>query len=142
MSALPLPIPADFLRTAADTISYWSACRNRRQARQTVFIQRSSSSFARAKLNPGGILAFRLRSAENIWTLPLMRRTVSICRALETIFPEILFLPGQTNIVTASRALLPRTPEIMSRRLTGTKNFNAADFTELHQIPFYERQVS
>ena len=55
-----------------------------------------------AKLNPGGILAFRLRSAENIWTLPLTRRTVSICRALETVFPEILFLPGQTNVVTAS----------------------------------------
>ncbi|MGA2331595.1 MAG: hypothetical protein ABSG75_07530 [Syntrophales bacterium] len=74
-----------------------------------------------AKLNPGGILAFRLRSAENIWTLPLTRRTVSICRALETVFPEILFLPGQTNIVTASREPLPRTPEIMSRRLSDRK---------------------
>ena len=74
-----------------------------------------------AKLSPGGILAFRLRSAENIWTLPLMRRTVSICRALETVFPEILFLPGQTNIITASRAQLPRTPEIMSRRLLERK---------------------
>ena len=70
-----------------------------------------------AKLNPGGILAFRLRSAENLWTLPLTRRTVSIYRALETVFPEELFLPGTTNIVTASREPLPRTPEIMSRRL-------------------------
>ena len=70
-----------------------------------------------AKLNPGGILAFRLRSAENIWTLPLTQRTVSICHALKTVFPEILFFPGQTNIVTASREPLPRTPEIMSRRL-------------------------
>jgi spermidine synthase len=74
-----------------------------------------------AKLNPGGILAFRLRSAENLWTLPLTRRTVSIYRALETVFPEILFLPGQTNIVTASREPLPRTPEIMSRRLQDRK---------------------
>jgi len=74
-----------------------------------------------AKLNPGGILAFRLRSAENIWTLPLTRRTVSIYRALETVFPEILFLPGQTNVVTASREPLPRTPEIMSRRLQDRK---------------------
>jgi spermidine synthase len=74
-----------------------------------------------AKLNPGGILAFRLRSAENIWTLPLTRRMVSICRALETVFPEILFLPGQTNVVTASREPLPQTPEIMSRRLLDRK---------------------
>ncbi|MGZ6225874.1 MAG: spermidine synthase, partial [Syntrophales bacterium] len=74
-----------------------------------------------AKLNPGGILAFRLRSAENIWTLPLTRRTVSVCRALETVFPEILFLPGQTNVVTASREPLPQTPEIMSRRLLDRK---------------------
>jgi spermidine synthase len=74
-----------------------------------------------AKLNHGGILAFRLRSAENIWTLPLTRRTVSIYRALETVFPEILFLPGQTNVVTASREPLPRTPEIMSRRLQDRK---------------------
>jgi spermidine synthase len=71
-----------------------------------------------AKLNPGGILAFRLRSAENLWTLPLTRRTVSIYRALEAVFPEVLFLPGTTNIVTASRDPLPRTPEIMSRRLS------------------------
>ena len=74
-----------------------------------------------ARLNPGGILAFRLRSAENFWTLPLKRRTASIFRALETVFPEILFLPGQTNVVTASGEPLPQTPEIMSGRLQDRK---------------------
>ena len=69
------------------------------------------------KLNPGGILAFRLRAAENLWTLPMTRRTVSIYRALEAVFPEVLFLPGTTNIVTASREPLPWKAEIMSRRL-------------------------
>lgn len=73
------------------------------------------------KLKPGGILAFRLRSAENLWTLPMTRRTVSIYRALEAVFPEVLFLPGTTNIVTASREPLPHTPEIMSRRLLDRK---------------------
>lgn len=68
------------------------------------------------RLNPGGILAFRLRSAENIWTPPLTRRTASIISALASVFPEILFLPGTTNIVTASRTPLPRNPDIMSRR--------------------------
>ncbi len=74
-----------------------------------------------AKLNPGGIMGFRLRSAENLWTLPLTRRTVSIYRALHAAFPEVLFLPGTTNIVTASREPLPRTPEVMSRRLQDRK---------------------
>jgi len=74
-----------------------------------------------AKLNPGGILGFRLRSAENLWTLPLTRRTVSIYRALQAVFPEVLFLPGTMNIVTASREPLPRTAEVMSRRLQDQK---------------------
>jgi spermidine synthase len=73
------------------------------------------------RLNLGGILAFRLRSAENIWTLPLARRTASITSALRSVFPETLFLPGTTNIVTASREPLPRGPEIMSRRFQDRK---------------------
>jgi len=74
-----------------------------------------------AKLNPGGILGFRLRSAENLWTQPLTRRTVSIYRALESVFPYVMFLPGTTNIVTASREPLPSTPEIMSHRFQDKK---------------------
>jgi spermidine synthase len=74
-----------------------------------------------AKLNPGGILGFRLRTAENLWTMPLTRRNTSIYSALQSVFPEALFLPGTTNVVTASRAPLPRTPEIMSRRLQDMK---------------------
>jgi spermidine synthase len=74
-----------------------------------------------AKLNPGGILGFRLRTAENLWTMPLTRRNTSIYSALQSVFPEELFLPGTTNVVTASRAPLPRTPEIMSRRLQDMK---------------------
>jgi len=70
-----------------------------------------------AKLNPGGILGFRLRTAENLWTVPLRRRNASIYRALQSVFPYVLFFPGATNIVTASCAPLPCTPETMSLRL-------------------------
>lgn len=69
------------------------------------------------KLNPGGILGFRLRTAENLWTAPLIRRNASIYNALKAVFPYVLFLPGTTNIVTASHMPLPHSPEIMSRRL-------------------------
>jgi spermidine synthase len=74
-----------------------------------------------AKLNPGGILGFRLRTAENLWTLPLTSRNASIYNALQAVFPEVLFLPGTTNVVTASHAPLPGTPEVMSRRLQDMK---------------------
>ena len=74
-----------------------------------------------AKLNPGGILGFRLRTAENLWTKPLTGRNTSIYNALQSVFPEALFLPGTTNVVTASFTPLPRTPEVMSRRLQDRK---------------------
>jgi len=73
------------------------------------------------KLKPGGILGFRLKTAENLWTMPLIRRSASIYSALRDVFPEVLFLPGATSVVTASGAPLPRTPEIMSRRLHDLK---------------------
>ncbi|MBN1363888.1 MAG: hypothetical protein JW976_03695 [Syntrophaceae bacterium] len=74
-----------------------------------------------AKLNPGGILGFRLRTAENLWTIPLTLRNVSIYSALQSVFPEVLFLPGITNVVTASHSPLPHRPEIMSHRLHNRK---------------------
>jgi spermidine synthase len=73
------------------------------------------------KLNPRGILGFRLHTAENLWTMPLTHRNASIYSALQSVFPEVLFLPGTTNVVTASREPLPRTSEIMSRRLHDLK---------------------
>ncbi len=74
-----------------------------------------------AKLHPGGIVALRLQTAENLWTKPLTRRNGSIHAALASVFPEVLFLPGTTNVVTASFAPLPRTPEVMAGRLQKMK---------------------
>jgi len=73
------------------------------------------------KLNPGGILGFRLRTAEKLWTKPLTGRNASIYKALQSVFPEALFIPRTTNIVTASLSPLPRTPEVMSRWLQDRK---------------------
>ena len=74
-----------------------------------------------AKLNSGGILTFRLRSAENLWSPQLLWRTASIYRALTSVFPEVLFLPGTTNVVTASLEPLSRLPEDLSGRLQERK---------------------
>lgn len=81
------------------------------------FYTRDFFALCAAKLKPGGILALRLRTAENLWPPPLARRNASIYRALKAVFPEVLFLPGTTNVVTASRTPLPRSAEALSRRL-------------------------
>jgi hypothetical protein len=69
------------------------------------------------KLNSGGILGFRLLSAENLWTIPQTKLNTSVYSALQSVFPYTQCLPGTINIVTASRAPLPSTPDVMSRRL-------------------------
>jgi spermidine synthase len=74
-----------------------------------------------SRIKSGGILGFRLRTAENLWTKPLIRRNASIYNALQSVFPHVLLLPGITNVITASSAPLPRTPEVMSRRLQEMK---------------------
>ena len=70
-----------------------------------------------ARLNPGGVLALRLRSAENYWTPPLGQRMASIYRSLTDLFPQAQFLPGATNVITASFGELPRTAETPISRL-------------------------
>lgn len=69
------------------------------------------------KLNKKGIVAFRLRSSENIWTPQLKRRMVSIYRAAKSVFPEIIFVPGSTNVVIASTGRLTRDASVLASRL-------------------------
>jgi len=70
-----------------------------------------------ARLNPGGRLALRLRSSENLWTPHLIRRTASIHLALKSVFPEVLILPGVTNIVIASHQPIVHDPRVLADRL-------------------------
>ncbi len=70
-----------------------------------------------AHLAPGGVLALRLRSAENLWTPVLARRTASIHRALHQVFPATVVLPGTTSLLFASRAPLVRDPAVLGGRL-------------------------
>lgn len=68
-------------------------------------------------LSPGGVVAFRLRSAENLWTPLLLRRARSIQRAFGEVFPEIIVLPGASNIFIGSLGPLERDPEKLATRL-------------------------
>jgi spermidine synthase len=81
------------------------------------FYTREFFAACAAHLNAGGVIGFRLQSAENFWTPPLARRMVSIYRSLKSVFPHIVVLPGTTNVFVASRRPLPADPTELASRL-------------------------
>ena len=80
------------------------------------FYTRDSSAACASLMKPGGIIALRLHSGENLLTPAAKGRMESIYAALNAVFPEVLFLPGETNVVTGSFAPLPTDPEILIGR--------------------------
>ena len=73
------------------------------------------------RLGPGGILAFRLRSSENLWTPFLTYRNRAVYNALTEVFQDVLILPGTTNTVLASDAPLERNPAKLTERFEQRK---------------------
>ncbi len=71
----------------------------------------------RRALTPDGVLALRLRSAENLWSPALLSRNGSVYRALSLVFRDVLVLPGTTALFLASSEPLPRDPEVLVARL-------------------------
>ncbi len=68
------------------------------------------------KLNQDGILAFRIPSAENLWTPQLQSRNRSIYSALKSVFDNVIVTPGVTNIFIASKSVLTADPAILIDR--------------------------
>lgn len=71
----------------------------------------------RAILQPGGILALTLPSAENYWSPELAQRNASIDRTLAAVYPHLLVLPGERNIFLASDQPLASAPGVLAARL-------------------------
>jgi len=69
-------------------------------------------------LAPGGVIAVRLPAAENVWPLPLARRTASIFSALRHELTSIEVVPGATLYLFASDTPLSRDPAVFARRLS------------------------
>lgn len=69
------------------------------------------------RLSPGGIVALRLPSAENVWTETLARRNASVWLALSAAFPETFVIPGGTDTMIASNSPIERDPDVLVRRL-------------------------
>jgi spermidine synthase len=73
------------------------------------------------RLNREGVLSFRLHSSENFWTPQLTRRMVSIYRAAQSVFPEVSFIPGSTNVVICATGQRITDPSILAARLEARK---------------------
>jgi spermidine synthase len=81
------------------------------------FYTREFFALVRAHLSEGGVFAFRLRSAENLWSEALAARNESVLRALRGAFPHVLVLPGAEDLVLASPSPLARDPGLLVARL-------------------------
>ena len=81
------------------------------------FYTREFFEEVQAVLNPGGIFALGLPSAENYWSPELARRNGSVYHTLRAVFPEILVLPGEHNFFLASGAPLEADFTILAGRL-------------------------
>jgi spermidine synthase len=82
------------------------------------FYTREFFRLCASRLKPGGIVGFRLASAENLWTPHLAHRTAGIHRALRAELPEVLVLPGSANIFLGSWQPLCRDPSLLASRLS------------------------
>lgn len=91
-----LPEPATGLSNRAYTREFFALCASR--------------------LAPGGVVALRLPTDENLWTPLQAGRVASIAGALDAVFPHRLVLPGASTLLAASRRPLPEDPEALVRR--------------------------
>jgi spermidine synthase len=82
------------------------------------FYTREFFAQVRTLLSPGGILALGLPSAENYWSLALVRRNSSIYHTLQAIFPNLLVLPGEHDFFLASDSAVESDPAVLAARLT------------------------
>ncbi len=81
------------------------------------FYTREFFALSASRLNPGGVLAFKIPSSENYWTPQLRQRTASLSQALRPAFDDAVILPGTANIIIAGRGKLTRDPAVMAERL-------------------------
>jgi spermidine synthase len=69
------------------------------------------------RLEPGGVVALKLPSSENLWTPLLQQRNGSVHAALRQAFPDVLVIPGATDTLLGSLGRLERDPGELSRRM-------------------------
>lgn len=80
------------------------------------FYTREFFAACAGRLSPGGVLAFRLRAPEHLWTRPMAIRNGAIHAALARVFRHVRVLPAGGAVFLASGSPLDRGPEAPIRR--------------------------
>lgn len=70
-----------------------------------------------AKLEPAGVLAFRLPASENFMSPQRAHRMASVFLAAKSAFPTVMVLPGNNHIFLCSSGLITEDPDILTSRL-------------------------
>lgn len=81
----------------------------------TRFFTKGFFEAARSRLNPGGVLAFRITGSENLWTGSLVERNGSVIAPLFGMFRSIVVIPQGLTLVIASDGNVPSDEEIEKR---------------------------
>jgi spermidine synthase len=82
-------------------------------------------------LTEEGIIAFKIRSSENIWTRQMTKRNSAIFNVVKSSFGNALVLPGVTNIFAASKSKIITDPNFLIKR------FNARNLETKLVTPQY-----
>jgi spermidine synthase len=80
------------------------------------FYTREFFAECRRRLEPGGVMGFRLDVPENVITPLMAVRTASVVEAARAAFPFVEVLPGTSAVVLASGAPLPPGADVLSAR--------------------------
>ncbi|MGE0086773.1 MAG: hypothetical protein AB7S75_20405 [Desulfococcaceae bacterium] len=108
--------PRQFLKHALPYDLILSGCPEPDSGQSSRFYTLEFFQICAHKLKPGGVLAFRLASSENLWTPSLRMRNAAVYTALRSVFADVLVLPGTMNTVMASNQQLIRKPETLISR--------------------------
>jgi spermidine synthase len=81
------------------------------------FYTREFFGLCARRLNPGGVLAFRLHTPEDFWTPAQVHRMVSIRTALAAAFRHTTVLPAGMSLLLASNEPLTEDVSVLASRL-------------------------
>ena len=108
--------PRVFLQTAGSYDLILSRMPDPSSAASNRFYSREFFQICAQRLRPGGVFAFQLDAAENVWTPLLANRNASIYHTLKTVYQDVLVVPGGTNTFMAGLHPLIRDPMILGER--------------------------
>jgi spermidine synthase len=74
-------------------------------------------ALCRGSMGPRSVLALGLQGAENLWTPAQILKAAAVVKALESVFPDVLLLPGEVAVALASETPLERDPVRLGGRL-------------------------